>query len=92
MGSIKVVIEDELLRKFKEEAMKKFGYTRGAFSIAAREAFIKWLNLEGGREKGIEDFKKALREAAGVWEEESGYRYVKKVRRESEKRLKRLGL
>lgn len=92
MGSIKVVIEDELLRKFKEEAMRKFGYTRGAFSIAAREAFIKWLNLEGSREKEIEDFKKALGEAAGMWKGESGYRYVKKMRRESERRLKRLGL
>ncbi|MCS7106035.1 MAG: hypothetical protein NZ942_01840 [Candidatus Aenigmarchaeota archaeon] len=88
MGGIKVVIEDELLKKFKEEAMKKFGYTRGSLSIAAREAFKKWLEVERGEEK-TKEFSKAIEEVAGIWKAEEGYEYVRKIRKESEKRLKR---
>lgn len=89
MGDIKVIVEDDLLKKFKEEAMKKFGYTRGSLSIAAREAFKKWLETEKGEEK-TKEFSKLIEEVAGIWKEEESYRYVRKIRKESEKRLKRL--
>ncbi|MEM5812051.1 MAG: hypothetical protein QXG91_04940 [Candidatus Aenigmatarchaeota archaeon] len=91
MGTIKVSIEDELLRKFREEAMKRFGYTKGSLSIAAREAISKWLETKKS-EKEIEKFKKILKKASGVWNKESGYKYIRKLRTEDEKRAKRLGI
>jgi pyruvate/oxaloacetate carboxyltransferase len=92
MGILKVNLEDELLRKFKEEAVKRFGYTKGVLSIATREALKKWLEFDVEKKKKIEEFSKAVKEAAGIWTGEEGYKFVKKIRKESEKRLKRMGL
>jgi hypothetical protein len=92
MSIIKVSIEEELLKKFKEEAFKKFGYTRGALSVAAREAFKKWLEFDTSKDKKFEEFSKALKEVAGIWKGEKGYEYVRKIRKDSEKRLKRIGV
>ena len=92
MGVVKVSIEEELLKKFKEEALKRFGYTKGALSIAAREAFKKWLEFDTNKEKKVEEFSKALEEVSGIWKGEKGYEYVRKIRKDSEKRLKRIGI
>jgi hypothetical protein len=92
MGVLKVNIEEELLRKFKEEAMKRFGYTKGALTIAAREALKKWLESDIEKEKRLEKFYKTLDEAAGIWTDEEGSKFVKKIRREWERRLKKMGL
>jgi hypothetical protein len=92
MGVIKISIEEELLKKFREEALKKFGYTKGALSIAAREAFKKWLEFDTNKEKKVEEFSKALEEVAGIWKGEKGYEYIRKIRKDSEKRLKRIGI
>jgi len=92
MGVVKVSIEEELLKKFREEALKKFGYTKGALSIAAREAFKKWLEFDTNKGKKVEEFSKALEEVVGVWKGEKGYEYVRKIRKGSEKRLKRIGI
>jgi hypothetical protein len=92
MGVLKVNIEEELLRKFKEEAMKRFGYTKGALTIAAREALKKWLESDIEKEKRLEKFYKTLYEAAGIWTDEEGSKFVRKIRKESEKRLKKMGL
>ncbi|MGQ9468556.1 MAG: hypothetical protein ACUVTD_01820 [Nitrososphaerales archaeon] len=89
IGEIKIVMEDDLLKKFKEEAMKRFGYAKGSFSIAARDAIIRW--LESPEEK--KEFKEALKDVAGIWTgKEMGYMYVRKIRKDSEKRLRRLNL
>ena len=92
MGVLKVNIEEELLRKFKEEAMKRFGYTKGALTIAAKEALKKWLESDIEKEKRLEKFYKTLDEAAGIWTDEEGSKFVRKIRKESEKRLRKLGL
>jgi len=92
MGVLKVNIEEELLRKFKEEAMKRFGYTKGALTIAAREALKKWLESDIEKEKRLEKFYKTLYEAGGIWTDEEGSKFVRKIRKESEKRLKKMGL
>jgi hypothetical protein len=90
MGNLKIVLDEETLKRFRETAMKKFGYMKGALSIAAREAILAWI---GPTKTEVIEFKKAMRNAAGVWKKGlSGYRYTRKLRRESEKRLKRLGL
>ncbi|MEM5881556.1 MAG: hypothetical protein QXR71_03155 [Candidatus Aenigmatarchaeota archaeon] len=69
--------------------MKRFGYTKGSLTMAAREAISKWLETKKS-EKEIEEFKKILKGASGFWSKESGYRYIRKLRIEDEKRAKRL--
>ncbi|MBS7649071.1 MAG: hypothetical protein QXX99_08080 [Candidatus Bathyarchaeia archaeon] len=43
MGGIKVYISDELERKFREAAMKLYGYGKGSLSIACEKAINMWL-------------------------------------------------
>ncbi|MCD6403416.1 MAG: hypothetical protein J7K98_03740 [Candidatus Aenigmarchaeota archaeon] len=90
MGSLKIVMEDELLKEFRKKAMEKFGYTKGALSIAAREAIKNWLNEKVEKSNFRKDFLKTIEEVSGIWESEEGVKYVRKMRKESEKRLKRL--
>jgi hypothetical protein len=45
MGYLKINLEDELLNKFKNEVIKRYGYFRGALSIAGKEAIKLWLKL-----------------------------------------------
>lgn len=42
MAVLKVNISSELEKKFREIAMKKYGYTRGALSTAAQKALANW--------------------------------------------------
>ena len=91
MGSLKIIIEDKLLKEFRKKAMEKFGYTKGSLSIAAREAIKNWLK-ESGKGEFKKSFLKVMEEVSGVWSGEEGIKYVRKVRKESEKRLKRLGI
>lgn len=44
MGGIKVYISDELERKFREAAMRLYGYGRGSLSIACENAISLWLS------------------------------------------------
>lgn len=43
MGSIKVYLDDELEERFRELAMRLYGYGRGSLSIAAENALELWL-------------------------------------------------
>jgi hypothetical protein len=59
--SLRVQIDPKIERKFREVAMKKFGYGKGALSKAAQEAIINWvsgekesINFEGDPVKAIE--------------------------------------
>ena len=40
---MKVEISEETEKKFRQAAMKRFGYRKGALSSAAEEAFRKWV-------------------------------------------------
>jgi hypothetical protein len=42
--SLRVQIDQKLERKFREAAMKRFGYGKGALSKAAEEAIIDWVS------------------------------------------------
>ena len=86
-----MVIEDEILREFRKKAMEKYGYTKGALSIAAREAIKNWLEDKSERDKFVENFLRTIEEVSGIWsKKEGGLTYVRKIRKESEERLKRL--
>lgn len=43
---IKVNLNEEKERRFRERAMRKFGYRKGALSKAINEAIDAWLNHE----------------------------------------------
>jgi len=42
MGSMRIYIPDELERRFRETAMRLFGYGRGSISLASEKAFEAW--------------------------------------------------
>jgi len=48
MGTIKIQILDKTEIMFRKAAMKKFGYRKGAISVAAQQAIQNWAsaNLE----------------------------------------------
>jgi len=41
---LRLQISQKLERKFRELAMKRFGYGKGALSRAAEEAVLKWIS------------------------------------------------
>ena len=43
MGEIKVKVSDETERKFREAAMRTFGYGKGSISAASEKAFSDWV-------------------------------------------------
>lgn len=43
MAETKIYIDDEVDRKLRELAMKRFGYGRGSISTAVEEALVQWL-------------------------------------------------
>ena len=40
--TLRIQIDKKLEQQFRELAMKRFGYTKGALSKAAEEAFLQW--------------------------------------------------
>ena len=53
MAGIRVKLGDETEEKFRRAAMRRFGYGKGALSLAAEEAIEGWLaSLEGGTFEG----------------------------------------
>jgi len=44
MGGIKVYISDEVEKKFREAAMRLYGYGRGSLSTASEKAILAWLS------------------------------------------------
>ncbi len=46
MGYIKVRLPDQAEKKFRQAAMRKFGYTKGALSLAAEKALREWSDKE----------------------------------------------
>ncbi|MDI6807312.1 MAG: hypothetical protein QMD14_05955 [Candidatus Aenigmarchaeota archaeon] len=43
MGQIRIVLSNNLEKKFRRKAMKKFGYRRGSLSKGMEEAVKNWL-------------------------------------------------
>jgi len=46
MPPIKVQLSEETERKFREAAMRRFGYGKGALSLAAEKALSSWIKRE----------------------------------------------
>lgn len=61
MSTLKVNIPNELEKKFREIAMKKYGYTRGSLSIAAQKALSVWTLKNEKTEKAKEVVKRHIK-------------------------------
>ncbi|MFY3740026.1 MAG: hypothetical protein HMLIMOIP_000451 [Candidatus Nitrosomirales archaeon] len=51
MGYIKVQVSEQAESKFRQAAMKKFGYVKGALSLAAEKALLEWSDKELAKEE-----------------------------------------
>jgi hypothetical protein len=63
MANLKINIPEELDKRFREIAMKKYGYTKGALSLAAEGALKKWTDDQTIREKVKDIAKKTTKDA-----------------------------
>lgn len=52
MGGIRIQLPEKLERGFREAAMRRFGYGKGALSKAAEDAFERWLSATEKKFKG----------------------------------------
>ncbi|MEM4577189.1 MAG: hypothetical protein QW701_07115 [Candidatus Nezhaarchaeales archaeon] len=48
MGKLNLTIEDEVERRFREAAFKKFGYKKGSLQKAVEEALNEWIQRNSG--------------------------------------------
>ncbi len=85
--SLRVQINPKLEQKFRETAMKRFGYGKGALSKAAEEAILKWLSttekepapFEGDPVKAIEGLLKDVNVDSVTLQHETQKLWAKKV-------------
>jgi hypothetical protein len=84
--SLRVQIDPKVERKFRESAMKKFGYGKGALSKAAEEAIVNWISseketpiFEGDPVKAIEGLLKGIDIDSVTLQHETQKIWAKKV-------------
>jgi len=51
---LRAQIDVKLERKFRELAMRRFGYGKGSLSRAMEEAIIRWISIVEGERLGFE--------------------------------------
>jgi len=66
MGSIKVQVSEETEKRFRETAMRHFGFEKGSLSLAAERAFLDWSLRMKKVEKFITDVKDPASEIRGI--------------------------
>lgn len=85
-------LRDDIYRKMAKVSVEKYGNSK-SLSRIANEAIEEYIE---NSEKSNLDIKKRIEiaeKAAGIWKsKESGSEYVRRIRSESEERLKRLGI
>jgi hypothetical protein len=85
--SLRFQINSKVEEKFREAAMKRFGYGKGALSKAAEEAILKWLSttekepptFEGDSIKAIEGLLKNVKVDSVTLQHETQKVWAKKV-------------
>ena len=89
-------IKDELYRKLVEASLKKYGNTKGISKMANEviEAHLKEPETSKEvRHLAPNERGDIVERTFGMWKiKETGAEYVRKLRSESEKRFKRLGI
>lgn len=58
---LKFVLEQELEHKFRETAMRKYGYAKGSLQKATREALSNWVNQQSTKIPKVDDPFKLIR-------------------------------
>ncbi len=58
---LKVELEKELEHKFREAAMKRYGYRKGSLQKASKEALSSWVSQQSTRVPKVEDPFKLVR-------------------------------
>ncbi len=92
-----VNFDDGLYRRLIRETVERYGKMRG-FSKLVNEKLrmVESESIKPSTKVEDEEIKKRLeivRRSAGSWKiKETGAEYVRRIRRESERRLKRMGL
>jgi len=84
---LKVKINSKLEQKFRETAMKRFGYCKGALSKGAEEAILNWIStvenekttFEGDPVKAIEGLLKDVDSDSVTLQHESQKLWTKKL-------------
>jgi len=85
--SLRVQVNNKLEQKFREAAMKRFGYAKGALSKAAEEAILNWIstvenqntNFEGDPVKAIEGLLRDVSVDSVTLQHETQKLWAKKV-------------
>ncbi|NHI94348.1 MAG: hypothetical protein EAX96_17785 [Candidatus Lokiarchaeota archaeon] len=60
--TIRIKLSEEMEQKFREIAMKKFGYGKGSLTKAAENAILQWIELN----KEVETFENPTNELQGL--------------------------
>ncbi len=76
MGELKLKISDEVERRFREYALKRYGYKKGALSLAAERA-LKELTKRETAEKS--EIKARFFKSAGGWKDIDAEALKKKI-------------
>ena len=66
MGATKVYLPDEIERKFRETAMKLYGYKKGALSIAAEKAISRWISEQEKTTELVKSIKDPVEAISGM--------------------------
>lgn len=53
MGTIKVILPDELEKEFREAVFKQMGMKKGNLTLAVEEAIKTWVETQRKRRSGI---------------------------------------
>ena len=84
-------LEDNVYKKLVKEALERYGTTRTLSKLINEK--LKHPNIVPSKVTDVKKRMKIVEETFGAWGPgSSGKEYVRKLRRGSEKRLKRLGL
>jgi hypothetical protein len=82
----RVQIDPSIERKFRETAMKKYGYGKGTLNMAAEEAILDWISNEGEKAvfegdpvKAIEGLLKDINKDSVKLQHESQELWTKKA-------------
>ncbi|MEM0087024.1 MAG: nucleotidyltransferase domain-containing protein [Candidatus Micrarchaeaceae archaeon] len=62
----KIYIDDRVAEKWRELAMKRFGYGRGSISKAAEEAIVMWVENEEKIDAALQKLKEIAEKEKGV--------------------------
>lgn len=74
MGELKLKISDDIERKFREFALKKYGYRKGALSVAAEKILS-----ESMRKETMNKSKDLFLRSAGSWKDIDAESLIKKI-------------